>query len=250
MLCLRKRNFKIAVTSTINFQLEYSIYYADKSTDFFLYLHGLPGVPFNELSYVPKKLASYGYNTVYFNYPGMWSKDGFFSAIDLYNGIFALIQDLKQQTNISSLNLFGESFGGLVAMNLLGNVNTPLPISKVVLRSPVLAIGPIMDFLPVTLQYLAQAGILNIQSLPQLLQEIKTLDPIQYYEKISSLTETKIWGVFGKNDDVLPAYKMLEVVGKYPSINVELWNDFPHNDIDDILYNKFFTRLQEFMKLD
>lgn len=249
---MKKTNYKIKIKSTVDFFLEYSIYSISNEQNndipFFLYLHGLPGAPFHELSYTPYFLGKLGFNTIVFNYPGMWSKNGFFSATDVLNGVIGILQIVSNTLNLVSINFFGESFGGAVALNILGKDISPIPIHKIVLRSPLLNLKPFMVFLPNTLQYLKQAKIINIHSIQSTLQDLKILDPTQYYQKISNINNVKIWGVIGKNDDVFPSDKMLEAITKYPSIHVELWDDFPHNDIDDYLYEKFGQKLKDFMK--
>ena len=248
---MKKTNYKIKIKSSVDFFLEYSIYSIsneqNNNVPLFLYLHGLPGAPFHELSYIPHFLGKLGFNTIMFNYPGMWSKNGFFSATDVLNGIFGILQNVSKSLNVLSNNLLGESFGGAVALNILGKDISPIPIHKIVLRSPVLNLKPLMIYLSNTLQCLKQAKIINTESIQNALQDVRILDPVQYYQKISNINNARIWGVIGKNDDVLPSDKMLEAIIKYPSIHVELWDDFPHNDIDDYLYEKFGEKLKDFM---
>lgn len=249
---LKKKNYKIKVSSKNNFSQEYSYYspsdFKSKDNPLFIYLHGLPGAPVNELVFIPHILGEMGFDTICFNYPGMWSENGYFSSTDLFAGIYAILDHILQKVNPETVNLFGESFGGAVSLNLLGNDSSPIPINKIILRSAVLDFQPILNFLPATLLYLKQAGILNIHNINELLGDIKSLNPHQYYPTINQQKKTKIWGVIGKNDEVLPANEMIKAISNYPTIKVELWDNFPHNDIDDTLYDKFFKRVSQFMQ--
>ena len=40
---------------------------------------------------------------------------------------------------------------------------------------------------------------------------------------------------------------MINAIEKYPTINVELWKDFSHNDIDDQIFHRFISKLKDFM---
>ena len=247
---MKNRNYKIKITNKNKFDLEYSHYTINNfkpNNNFpFIYFHGLPGAPLDELSYIPNLLVSLGYDTFCFNYPGMWNKNGYFSYTDVITGIQKLMNHIKAVHNVSSINLFGESFGGAVALHLLGR-GSVIPINRIVLRSPVLDLKPLINFLPITFQYLKEAKVLHFKNISSLLKDLTVLDPTQYYEKINNQKETKIWGVIGENDEVLPPYEMINAIEKYPTINVELWKDFSHNDIDDQIFHRFISKLKDFM---
>ena len=141
--------------------------------------------------------------------------------------------------------------GGLISLYLLGRDLVtnflPIKINKIVLRSPVLDVKPLMVFLPTTLNYLKYAKIINAIDIKKLLKDVEVLNPLQYYSLIQKQNKIKIWGVIGKNDEVLQAEEMINAVKNFSKINVELWNNFPHNNIDDYLYDLYFNKLQEFM---
>ena len=247
---LKKKNYRIKITNKTNFELEYSHYsinnFEPNNDSIFIYFHGLPGAPLNELSYIPNLLGSIGFDTICFNYPGVWNENGYFSYADVIAGIQGLMNHIKTNQNVSSFNLFGESLGGAVALHLLER-GSEFPINKIILRSPTLDLKPIVNLLPMTFQYLRQAKVLHFKSIQSLLKDISVFDPTQYYEKINNQKETKIWGVIGENDEIIPPLEMLKAVKNYPTINVELWKDFPHNDIDDQVYQRFISKLKDFM---
>ena len=252
-----QKSFTIDISSKNNFSLKYNYFYENDNhfdnDSVFLYLHGLPGAPLSELTHIPLFLNNLGFNCITFNYPGMWSKNGTFTLTDLMAGLSGLFKHIKQTfQKITSINLFGESFGGIVAMNILGRSNNQMfegiHINKTVLKSPVLDINPLIVFLPTTLYYLQHANVINVPNMKDLLADVKKLDPTQYYTKISSQQEFNIWGVIGKNDEVLPASKMVKAVERYQNMKVELWDDFPHNNIEDHLYKKFGEQIKVFMQ--
>lgn len=254
---MNKKAFNIKVNSEKIFNLKYFLYETENNSfqqdNYFLYLHGLPGDPLNELTFLPSLLAKNGFNTIVFNYPGTWGSEGTFSEADLISSIICIIDHLiSLHKNVSMINLFGDSFGGTLALQLLGRSQKetiiPLKINKIVLKSPLLDIKPILPFLPTTLHYLKQAGIIRVSDVKELLKEVKKINPTQFFSIIDEQQVTKIWGVIGKNDEVLPAEEMIKSIQNFPSIHVELWKNFPHNSIDDKIYEKFFTKMVEFMK--
>jgi pimeloyl-ACP methyl ester carboxylesterase len=248
---MKKNSFSVKTNSVNPFSLDAIQFSASKSEskNLFLYLHSLPGAQLKQLSYIPELLGKLGYDSIAFNYPGIWNAGGFFSINDVNDGINAILQYVSEHfKSYSEITLFGESFGGAVAFNIVNNLKLPIPIHKIVLRSPVLDFNPLLPFLPATLGYLKQAKIIKVENIQTLLKEIQLINPIHFYSKLVESGKVRAWGVFGKNDEVLPYLDMIKAIEKYPQIKIEIWDDFPHNNIDDHLYALFSKKLHSFVQ--
>lgn len=246
------KKLKIKIKATQEFNLEYYHYsvsnFKPATKSLFLYLHGLPGGPLPELDNVPKLLGEIGFDTIAFNYPGLWNTQGLFTANYILTAINGLLEHLKKRVNPASVSLFGESFGGTIAFNILGRKLSPIPIENIILRSPLLSFKSFLQTVPYTLTYLQQTGIMNGDTIEPMIKSVKSIDPEQFFDESNKQEKIKIWGVIGRNDKVLSADEMIKAVQKYRNINIELWEDFPHNDINFTLYKKFFTKAQEIIQ--
>ena len=207
----------------------------------FLYFHGLPGAPLNNLIEVPKILCSLGYATIVFNYPGLWNSPGFFEYGDIFESINQIISYIHDVLQPNSILLFGESFGGGVSVQVIAKKLAE--IEKVVLKSPILDFKPIAAFLPQTFAYLQSRTIMQRRG-KITAKEIAMNNPITYLVKTSHVP---FWGVIGLNDDVLPAKEMFYASKPHAHIKLELWNDFPHNDLDINLWDQFKDKLIKFL---
>lgn len=219
--------------STIVFH-EYKV---PNATSVVLYLHGLPGGSLTSLTDIPAEMNKLGLACVSFNYPGLWDAEGLFETGDVIDASETILNHLSKK--YSSIVLFGESFGGLVAVHLVSR-NLHL-VDKVVLRSPLLDVQPILRFLPQTLQYLKDAGIL--QGNPNI-NDLMKLNPILHLPKTA---EIPFWGVIGKNDEVLPGQAMHNASTSFSHVNLELWHDFPHNSIPCQIWAQFMEQVVHFL---
>ncbi|OLS27610.1 MAG: hypothetical protein HeimC3_03890 [Candidatus Heimdallarchaeota archaeon LC_3] len=218
----------------------------DISKGFVLHFHGFPGYPvIQDYDNIAENLfVKLGYTFITYNYPGLWDSPGVFSVENLTTSTLKIIETIFSSDNLShkKLILFCESLGGLVGTNTVReNSNV---VEKVILRSPVLDLDPILPFLPLTFDQLNKMGILRLSN-----EKFNFDDLSQYNPKVllQNITNIPFWGVIGKNDEVLPGEIMIKAAEKIPNINLELWEDFPHNDISENLWKKYFASIELFL---
>ena len=213
----------------------------DNVVGIFVYFHGLPGAPINYLVEIPELLGSLGFRTITMNYPGLWDETGYFRFEDITASIQSIFDYIHNKLDSKHLYLFGESFGGLIAIQVVSQHLAS--IQKVVLKSPVTDIRPIAKYLPQTFSYLESVGIMKRRNKLNS-SELNQINSIHYLEQT---THVPFWGVIGKNDQVLPAKAMVEAVKSYSHFTLELWNNFPHNGTDLMLMAMFKEKLKIFL---
>jgi pimeloyl-ACP methyl ester carboxylesterase len=222
----------IGVKSIGDFKIITNVVDNGKGGNWIVYLHGLPGGPIGELKDHLSLFTKHGFSSISFNYPGLWQSQGKFNMEDISKVLKSTFSYLDKFDPEKTF-LFGESFGGLVAFNSVAY--NLYKIDKVVLRSPLTDIKPVLFFLPGTLEYLEMAGILH--SDPNLaLKDIEKINPPGLFHKTKHV---QFWGVIGKNDEILPAQDMVAVTEGYENIRLELWDDFPHHTISRESLNLF-----------
>lgn len=245
VIILNNRIKRISLVDGLSNNKRNSIFLHDPKTyndKVFIYFHALPGNPLVNLIEVPNILCSLGYKTIAFNYPGLWDSPGFFDYPDIFKMIKQIISYVNNVIQPESILLFGESFGGAISVQVVGRKLGK--IEKVVLKSPILDFRPILAFLPQTFSYLVSAKIMRRRS-KLTAEEITKNNPTSY---LSKTNHVPFWGVIGLNDEVLPAKDMVNVCKPYAHIKLELWKDFPHNDLDIILWDQFKHKLIKFLE--
>jgi hypothetical protein len=98
--------------------------------------------------------------------------------------------------------------------------------------------------MPLTFKELESFGVLRLSKKGFNFEALPQYNPKHFIRNISNIP---IWGVIGKNDSVLPSEFMIKAAEQNPSIKLELWDDFPHNDISLHLWKKYFTLVEEFL---
>ncbi|MHA2364020.1 MAG: alpha/beta hydrolase [Candidatus Hodarchaeales archaeon] len=240
---MKRNDYYLNIPELNDKKLKIYLWEPKKSTEnLFIHFHGLPGGPLDELTHVPQILGEIGYKTITFNYPGLWDSPGVFSYDDVLSTLKSLYHFVYEKLNPNTVYLFGESFGGAISVNTIAH--DLIPIKKVVLRSPLLDITPLLPFFPGTISYLRAANILRRNSSELKEDEIKQLNPINWLDKTSHVP---FWGVIGANDEILPARVMKKAVEKYSHIDLEIWDNFPHNFFDNNLWNRFKDKLLIFL---
>ena len=64
---------------------------------------------------------------------------------------------------------------------------------------------------------------------------------------IKEVNDVQFWGIIGKNDGVLNALEMKEIASYHNNIELELWEDFPHNEMSIKNWNRFLQQMRIFL---
>ncbi|MHA1990139.1 MAG: alpha/beta hydrolase [Candidatus Hodarchaeales archaeon] len=216
----------------------------DNSKGIVLHFHGFPGGPVNESYFTDEFFVDLSYTFVTYNYPGLWQSPGFFSIENLFTSTLKIVDEIINKINNSDekIILFSESFGAAVGIHLIDQ--NPTVVKKMILRSPFLDFDPLLPYMPLSFKELENFGVLRLSD------EGFSFDSLPQYNPkhlIKNISDIDVWGVIGKNDSVLPSEFMLKAAEQNPSINLELWDDFPHNDISLVLWKKYFSSVEEFL---
>ena len=216
----------------------------NNSKGIILHLHGFPGDPVNEGYYTEEMFVKLDYTFITFNYPGLWDSPGYFSIENLFLSTLKILDEItsKIATSKKKLVLFCESFGAAVGIHLI--IERSAIIEKMIIRSPFLDFDPLLPYMPLTFKQLEGFGVLRLS------KEGFDFDALPRYNPkylIKNNSKIPIWGVIGKNDSVLPSEFMIKAAEQNPIINLELWDDFPHNDISLDLWKNFFSSAEKFL---
>jgi pimeloyl-ACP methyl ester carboxylesterase len=216
----------------------------DNSKGLILHFHGFPGDPVNESYITEEYFVELGYTFVTYNYPGLWQSPGIFSIENLFSSTLGIVDEVINKINNSNkkIILFSESFGAAVGIHLINQ--NPKVVEKMILRSPFLDFDPLLPYMPLTFKEMENFGILRLSKRGFSFDSLPQYNPEHLIKNISNVP---IWGVIGKNDSVLPSEFMIKAAEENSSIKLELWDDFPHNDISMDLWKKYFKSVEEFL---